>query len=180
MTKGRDRKWTCEGGQRPHSQSPMSSSVDWETWSGPWSGRAGVDTAAQAEKDGVRVVNVLSEQGPRSTIHSPFQKKKSLKKKNPDYTEKYRFKCLTFLMRGSFSSFYLVHPLFIYLRSVLRCLELSPWRGSVLLRLEGGAPVWRLWEGLLELLCICMEWWAWCQDMDHSFTPSNEYRLRTG
>lgn len=102
---------------------------------------AGGDTAAQAEKDRVRAVNVLSEQGPRSTIQSPLQKKSS-KKKNPDYTEKYRFKCLTFLMRGSFSSFYLVHPLFIYLWSVLCCLELSRWGG--LLRLEGGAPAWRL------------------------------------
>lgn len=31
-----------------------------------------------------------------------------------------------------------------------------------------------------RLLCICMKWWAWCQDMDHPFTQSNEYRLHTG
>lgn len=120
--------------------------------------------------------SVSKDRGAQSRVL--YRRSLQKKKKNPDYTEKYRFKCLTFIMRGSFSSFYLVHPLFIYLWSVLCCLELSRWGG--LLRLEEGAPAWQLWEGLLELLCICMEWWAWCQDMDHSFTPSNEYRLRTG
>lgn len=94
-----------------------------------WKGRGQRSECAQWAR--------TDEHNPQSFSEEELFKKK---KKKPDCTEKYRFKCLTFLMRGSFSSFYLVHPLFIYLGSVLRCLELSRsrWRGGVLLRLGGG------------------------------------------
>lgn len=191
ITKGRDRKLTYKDGQRPHSQSLMSLSFDLGFDLVVTGGQGGFSTCKQGEQGWKRWHRIKRRgqssacaQWERTEVHnweSSFQK--NLFKEKTDYTEKYWFKWLIFVIDFFFinlfssSSFVLKCPHW----SVLHWLELQSRGGrSVLLRLEGRPPVWWLWVGLLELLCICMKWRAWCQDMDHSFTPSNEYRLHTG
>lgn len=98
----------------------------------PWTGRAGVETTAQNEKKGSEqwMCWVRGDWG--APLREFFSEEAVLKKtmiiqKNIDSNGSY-------FSWGSFSSTYLVHPLFLY----FPVLKLS-WKGfrSVLLRLEG-------------------------------------------